>query len=142
MALGCMGGGSSASALPPLPGAPLVVDFAPQLELLQRAALTITHAGLNTVLESLSCAVPMVAIPIANDQPGVAARVAWSGSGAVVPLKRATVARLRDAIDRVWSDPSYRQNAQRLQQAIATSGGVARAADIVEQAINTGQPVL
>ena len=84
----------------------------------------------------------MVAIPIANDQPGVAARVAWSGSGAVVPLKRATVARLRDAIDRVWSDPSYRQNAQRLQQAIATSGGVARAADIVEQAINTGQPVL
>ena len=137
-----LGGGSSASALPPLPGAPLVVDFAPQLELLQRAALTITHAGLNTVLESLSCAVPMVAIPIANDQPGVAARVAWSGSGAVVPLKRATVARLRDAIDRVWSDPSYRQNAQRLQQAIATSGGVARAADIVEQAINTGQPVL
>ncbi len=137
-----LGGGSSASALPPLPGRPVVVDFAPQLELLQRAALTITHAGLNTVLESLRCGVPMVAIPIANDQPGVAARVAWSGSGAVVPLKRATVARLRAAIDQVWGDPSYRQNAQRLQQAIAASGGVARAADIVEQAINTGQPVL
>jgi MGT family glycosyltransferase len=137
-----LGGGSSASALPPLPGRPVVVDFAPQLELLQRAALTITHAGLNTVLESLRCGVPMVAIPIANDQPGVAARVAWSGSGAVVPLKRATVARLRAAIDQVWGDPAYRQNAQRLQQAIAASGGVARAADIVEQAINTGQPVL
>jgi MGT family glycosyltransferase len=137
-----LGGGSSASALPPLPGRPVVVDFAPQLELLQCAALTITHAGLNTVLESLRCGVPMVAIPIANDQPGVAARVAWSGSGAVVPLKRATVARLRAAIDQVWGDPSYRQNAQRLQQAIAASGGVARAADIVEQAINTGQPVL
>jgi len=136
-----LGGGSSAADMPPLPGAPLVVDVAPQLELLQRAALTITHAGLNTVLESLRCAVPMVAIPIANDQPGVAARVAWSGSGAVVPIKRATVARLRSAIDRVWDDPSYRQNAQRLQQAISASGGVARAADIVEQAISSGQPV-
>lgn len=137
-----LGGGSSPDALPALPGDPLVVGFAPQLELLQRAALTITHAGLNTVLESLSCGVPMVAIPIANDQPGVAARVAWSGSGAVVPLKRASVPRLRAAIDQVWGDPGYRTNAQRLQQAIATSGGVARAADIVEQAISTGQPVL
>ena len=72
----------------------------------------------------------------------MAARVAWSGCGAVVPLKRASAARLRSAIDRVWGNPTYQQNAQRLQQAIASSGGVARAADIVEEAISTGQPVL
>ena len=84
----------------------------------------------------------MVAIPIANDQPGVAARVAWSGSGVVVPLKRATAARLQAAIYQVWGDPRYRSNAQRLQQAIAAAGGVASAADIVEQAVRTGQPVL
>jgi zeaxanthin glucosyltransferase len=76
-----LGGGGSPEALPTLPGDPQVVGFAQQLELLQRAALTITHAGLNTVLESLRCGVPVVAIPIANDQPGVAARVAWSGCG-------------------------------------------------------------
>ncbi|MGA7216366.1 MAG: hypothetical protein WBX20_19355, partial [Terrimicrobiaceae bacterium] len=35
-------------------GSPIVVPFAPQLELLRRAALTITHAGLNTALESLN----------------------------------------------------------------------------------------
>ena len=113
---------------------PLVVDFAPQLELLQRATLTINHAGLNTVLESLRCGVPMVAIPIANDQPGVAARVFWSGSG--------TVQRLRSAINQVWPDSSYRQNARHLQKAIAAAGGVSRAAEIVEQAISSGQPVL
>jgi hypothetical protein len=77
-----------------------------------------------------------------NDQPGVAARVAWIGSGAVVPLKRASVPRLRGCHRAGVGRPSYRQNAQRLQQAIASSGGVARAADIVEQAINTGQQVL
>ncbi|MCP9848981.1 glycosyltransferase [Cyanobium sp. Morenito 9A2] len=137
-----LGGGSTPEALPPLPGAPLVVGFAPQLELLSRAALTITHAGLNTVLESLSNGVPMVAIPIANDQPGVAARVAWTGSGAVVPLKRISMARLRAAIDQVWLDLSYRENAHRLQQDIGRAGGVARAADIVEQAITTGRPVM
>jgi zeaxanthin glucosyltransferase len=67
--------------------------------------------------------------------------VAWSGCGAVVPLKRASAARLRSAIDRVSGNPTYRQNAQRLQQAIATSGGVPRAADIEDQAISTGQPM-
>lgn len=137
-----LGGGGSPTALPPLPGEPLVVEFAPQLELLQRATLTITHAGLNTVLESLSCGVPMVAVPIANDQPGVAARVAWSGSGTVVPIKRATTQRLRSAIVQVWNNPSYVENARRLQKAIAAAGGVSRAADIVELAISTGQPVL
>jgi zeaxanthin glucosyltransferase len=64
------------------------------------------HTGLIKALQSLSCAVPMLAFPITNDQPGVAARVAWSGSGSLEPLKR--------TIDRVWSDSSYRQNAQRL----------------------------
>jgi zeaxanthin glucosyltransferase len=60
---------------------------------------------------------------------------------AVVPLKCASVPRLRTAIGRVWGDPSNRQRAQRLQQAIAASGGVARATGIVDQAINTGLPV-
>jgi zeaxanthin glucosyltransferase len=137
-----LGGGCAPEALPPLPGAPLVVGFAPQLQLLQRAALTITHAGLNTVLESLAQGVPMVAIPIANDQPGVAARVAWSGSGVVVPRRRLTERRLRRAIDRVLADGSYRANAARLRQDIQGSGGVQRAADLVEQAIATGRPVL
>lgn len=137
-----LGGGCRPEDLPPLPGSPLVVGFAPQLDLLQRASLTITHAGLNTVLESLAQGVPMVAIPIANDQPGVAARVAWSGCGAVVPLKQLSEERLRQAIDRVRQDGSARHNAQRLQLEIQRSGGVQRAADLVEQAIRAGQPLL
>jgi hypothetical protein len=80
-----LGGGCAPDDLPFLPGDPLMLGFAPQLELLRRASLTITHAGMNTVLESLAEGVPMVAIPIANDQPGMGARLAWSGSGAVVP---------------------------------------------------------
>ena len=46
------------------------------------------------------------------------------------------------AIHRLWTDPSYRQNAQPLPQAIATACGVARVADIMEQAISTGQRLL
>ena len=45
-----LGGGLTPDKLGPLPGAPLVVQYAPQLELLKRATAVITHAGLNTTL--------------------------------------------------------------------------------------------
>ncbi len=124
-----------------MPGDPIVVPYAPQLELLRRAALTVTHAGLNTVLESLSAGVPMVAIPMTNDQPGVAARLEFHGAGRVVAPKRLTVARLRDAIAAVLAERSYRDNAQALAQDIAATPGVRLAADLAERVQATRQPV-
>jgi len=135
------GGQTGSNTAQRLPGTPLVVSYAPQLELLARAKLTITHAGLNTVLESLSKGVPLVAIPIMYDHPGMAARIIWTGTGEIVRLKRLSVPRLRAAIQRVLTEPSYAQNAARLQASILQSGGVVRAADIVEQVIETGKPV-
>ncbi|MBW4515848.1 MAG: glycosyl transferase family 1 [Timaviella obliquedivisa GSE-PSE-MK23-08B] len=127
------------TALPTFAGSPIVVGYAPQLELLQQAKLVITHAGMNTALETLSCGVPMVAIPITNDQPGVAARIAWTGAGEQVPLSQLSVPLLKSAIEKVLNQPRYREQAQRLQQAIAQSGGVTRAADIIEQAVSSFQ---
>lgn len=132
-----LGGAFDPEELPHLPGNPLVVKYAPQLELLQKAALTISHAGLNTTLESLSNGVPIVAIPIANDQPGVAARIAWTGAGEFISVSDLDVSKLRTAVERVLTQNSYKQNALFLQQAIKRAGGVTRAADIVEQAIVT-----
>lgn len=128
-------------SLPELSGTPLVVNYAPQLELLQKATLAITHAGLNTTMESLRNGVPLVAIPIANDQPGVASRIAWSGTGEVVPFRRLNASRLNTAINKVLTDKSYKDNALRLQEAIRRTGGVSQAADIIEQAISSGRPV-
>ena len=117
-------------------GNTIITQFAPQLELLKKATLTITHAGLNTVLESLSAGVPMIAIPIANDQPGVAARIAWTKTGQVIPLSLLNVTQLRAAIKHVLNEDSYKQNVLRLQAAIQRAGGVSYAADVVEKAIS------
>lgn len=137
-----LGGSAKPESLPDLPGKPLVVESAPQLELLQKATLMITHAGMNTTMECVQKGVPMVAIPVANDQPGVAARIAWTGAGECVPLRRLNVARLRTVIQQVLRQDSYKQQVLRLQQATHRAGGVQRAADIVEQAVATGKPVL
>lgn len=123
------------------PGDPIVVPVAPQLRILEKAALVITHAGLNTALESLAYGVPMVAIPITNDQPGVARRLEWLGLAEVVLPGQLTATRLRQAAGRVLRDPDYRMRARERAAEIARIDGVGMAADIVEQAFRTREPV-
>jgi UDP:flavonoid glycosyltransferase YjiC (YdhE family) len=65
----------------------IFVRKAPQVELLKRATLFITHAGMNSTLEALQLGVPMVAILIGNDQPGVAPRIQYHQLGVSVGLK-------------------------------------------------------
>ncbi|BAZ23409.1 glycosyltransferase, MGT family protein [Kalymmatonema gypsitolerans NIES-4073] len=136
-----LGGGISPESMPELPGSPIVVQYAPQLELLEKASLVITHAGLNTTLESLSYGVPMVAIPISLDQPGVAARIAWTGTGKAVPLSRLSVPKLRESITQVLTGKSYKTNAVQLQQAIQNAPGVRSAASVIEKVVSTRKPV-
>ncbi len=137
-----LGDESHLKALPPLPGSPIVVAYAPQLELLKQTTMTITHAGTNTVLDCLSNGIPMVAIPISIDQPGLASRLAWAGAAEVVSPKGIDVSRLREAIEQVLANRSYRQNALRLQNALYQAGGVNRAVDLIEKAVLTQKPVI
>jgi MGT family glycosyltransferase len=121
----------------PVPHNAIVVKQAPQLELLKQAALCITHAGLNTVLESLAQGVPQVAIPITYDQPGVAARIAYKKTGVVTSLDKLTTDHLAFLINEVLTDPVYRENSHKLQKAIAEANGLSVAADLITESLRT-----
>ncbi|MFC1811277.1 glycosyltransferase [Thermodesulfobacteriota bacterium] len=128
-------------ALGPVPGDTILVDFAPQLALLDRADLLITHAGINTVMEALAREVPMVALPQGADQPGMAARVQYAGVGLKGSFQKSTPEQIRRMIKRVLAEETFRTQATQMKQAIANAGGVQRAAEIAERALTTGQPV-
>ncbi len=131
-----LGGGMDPSALGDLPGDPIVVGYAPQLELIRRSTLTICHGGLNTVLESLSCGVPTVVLPVTADQPGVGTRVEWARVGRSIPIARLTVQRLRDAVREVLGDPTYRERAEAIRSTIEANDGLNQATDLIEQAFD------
>jgi zeaxanthin glucosyltransferase len=133
-----MGGNREPSELGSLPGNPLVVRYAPQLEIVKRASAVVTHAGLNTVLESLAEGVPLVAIPQGNDQPGVAARIAHHKAGVVVPLRKLSVKGLRTAIDAVLRRDMYRAAAKQLQAAMRQVNGLEIASDVTEKSPGPG----
>lgn len=129
----------STQACESFPGSPVVVGYAPQRALLRRASLVITHGGLNTTLEALSAGVPIIALPIANDQPGVAARILALGVGSFLPISMLTAPRLRALVADLLSASQYRVNASACARKLEAIDGPARAAELVESAFCRGR---
>lgn len=107
----------------------LIREFVPQLALLPHIDAVVTHAGHNTVCESLAHGIPLVVAPIRDDQPIVAQQVADAGAGIRVKFGRVRAGELGQAVAEVLSEPSYRGAARRLRASFAAAGGAAAAAD-------------
>jgi UDP:flavonoid glycosyltransferase YjiC (YdhE family) len=90
---------------------------APHCDVLEYAALVVTHGGHGTVMKALAAGVPMVLLPHGRDQGDNAVRVTARGAG--VSLKRsAQPAAIAAAVRRVLQNPSYRAAAQQLGEAV------------------------
>jgi zeaxanthin glucosyltransferase len=123
-----------------IPENTIVVSKAPQVELLKLSCLCVTHGGANTVLEALAQGVPLVALPIAFDQPGMAARIAYHGVGEFLELQDLTASRLSALIQQVLTTPRYRERARYFQTVIEQTRGLDMAADIIERAFQIDSP--
>lgn len=86
----------------------IVLERVPQLRILERAGLMITHAGVNSVHECVYFGVPMVALPIAFDQPGCAARVVHHGLGVIGDARKADADDIGGLIEAA-ADPRFAQ---------------------------------
>ena len=93
--------------------------FVPHAAVLPRAQLVITHAGLGTVMAALAHGVPLLCIPLKNDQFENAARVVAAGAGRALG-SNARRSSLKPAILQLLNDPHFREGAARIAEAIAT----------------------
>lgn len=109
----------------------LVRSYVPQLEILERASLFITHGGMNSVNESLLAHVPMIVIPQAGDQYMVSGRVAQLGAGIALTPKEATPAGLRTLTEHILATPAFVQQCRTLADTLRAAGGYQRAAEEV-----------
>ena len=117
------------SALGPIPANFLVRSHVPQLEVLERADLFITHGGMNSVHEGLCSGVPMIVIPRTAEQGLVAERVVAVGAGILLEARKATPDRLSAAAAAVLAEPGYRSSSRRIGESLRAAGGHVRAAD-------------
>lgn len=116
-------------------GATWVIDFAPQLAALERADAVISHAGWNTIMDAIAAGTPMLALPIAFDHPGGAARVRHAGIGIQASARFTGAGALAGHLRRLLDEPAFKQRLAPLAASVVRAGGTARAADIVEAAL-------
>jgi MGT family glycosyltransferase len=122
--------------LGPIPENFVVRASVPQLEILQRTDIFITHAGMNSVHEGLYYGVPLVLIPHQFEQLLNARCVAARGAGYIIDdqvrRKPITAGALRQALAAVSSEPRYREAAQEMQRSLRATGGYRQAADEIQ----------
>ncbi|MFC0431680.1 nucleotide disphospho-sugar-binding domain-containing protein [Kutzneria buriramensis] len=121
--------------LGPLPDNVVVRQWIPQASMLTAASAFITHAGMGGVMEALAQGVPLIAVPQAVDQLLTGPRIEELGLGVHIPRDEVTVERLREALNRVSTDAGIAANLRAVREEILASGGVRRAADIVESQV-------
>lgn len=95
-----------------------IFQLVPQIDILERASVMITHGGINSINECIFSGVPMVVYPLTRqiDQYGNCARVEYHGLGIRGNIKSENEAGILRKIDLVLHDPSYRQNVRRMQE--------------------------
>jgi UDP:flavonoid glycosyltransferase YjiC (YdhE family) len=114
--------------LGPQPSHIHVRSSVPQLAILAGTDAVICHAGHNTVSEALWHGIPLVLAPIRDDQPIVADQVVEAGAGIRLRFNRATADQIGAAVDRIITEPSYRDAAGRIRESLRAEGGASAAA--------------
>lgn len=133
-----LGGHFDPADLGELPDGVEAHPWVPQLAVLRRASLFVTHAGMGSCSEGLANGVPMIAIPRAVDQFSNAALLAAAGLGVVVDSDDVTVDALRRAAAALDDDEVRRRCAVAAEE-LRAAGGAAHAADVIEEVASPGQ---
>jgi MGT family glycosyltransferase len=115
----------------PMPDNFIVTPYAPQLEILGRAALFITHGGMNSVNEGVYAGVPLLVIPQAADQFQIAQRVQKLGVGKTLQRDNLSAERLRRTAMAILAHPAFQQRSAALGATLRQAGGPPVAADAI-----------
>lgn len=126
-----LGANVSKEDVGPPPSNFLVRPHVPQLDVLQRAAVFVTHGGMNSVCESLFHGVPMVVVPQMSEQAIVGRRVEGVGAGVYLPKERATAESLRESVRQILSESAFRRQAALIGDSFRQAGGATKAVDAI-----------
>lgn len=110
-------------------------SFIPQLTLLQKAAIFITHGGMNSAVEGIMNEVPMLVIPQVSDQFLVAQELERCGVGLWM-REKPTAVRLQNWTEKLFKDEQIHQNLAALKHAFVNAGGAQRGAEEVLNFVN------
>ncbi|MFT4136265.1 glycosyltransferase [Microbacterium sp.] len=116
----------------PVPANARVAGFLPYAHLLPHVDVLVTNGGWGGTLTALGHGIPLVVAGGDLDKPEVAARVAWSGAGVNLRTGTPSTRAVREAVQRVRTEPAFRAAAARVATQLQLLGGADTAASALE----------
>ncbi len=113
-----------------IPANVILTHYAPQLQLLPKVSVMITHGGANSVMEAIYFGVPMLISPICNDQFHQAYFIERNNIGVQLDLNNATAEHCLNALNRLLSDSTIHNNMAGIAQSYQKDGAL-NAANII-----------
>ena len=113
----------------------------PQIAVVKRASLFVSHGGLNSIHDGLYFGVPLLLCPQQEEQTLNSSRVVELGAGLMLRKKDFTIENFRRAVTQLLSDARFKTNAQKIGETFRTAGGMKKAADEIERLIKNRPPV-
>ncbi|WP_046758370.1 glycosyltransferase [Kordia jejudonensis] len=122
------------NSLKTLPSHVHIYERVPQLEILKRTDLMVTHGGLNSVNECIFNAVPMLVdtLGLPYDQNGNAARVAYHGMGLRANIRKEATADVTEKIQQILNKSTFKENILKMQKIYKNAQDATKHAAIVE----------
>ena len=115
----------------------ILVNKAPQLAMLRRASMMITHGGFNTVKECITFGVPMLLFPTLGDTAQVAARVVYLGLGIRGNLRRVRAREIHEMMEWIDQNPSVRRRIAAMRERFLEMEESAIGVDLIESLLAT-----
>jgi UDP:flavonoid glycosyltransferase YjiC (YdhE family) len=116
----------------------LVAASAPYDALFPAAAALLHHGGIGVTAAALRAGTPSLIVPIGQDQPDNAARVAQLGAGRSLPLRSALAGALDAALADLLADRALQASAERLSERLQREDGLGAAANAIERVLRGG----
>src|SRR5882757_2328655 len=129
-------GGQPVECIPvAIPSNALIASFLPYAQIMPEIDLLITNGGYGTVNMAIAHGIPIVSAGLTEDKEEVSAHVQWSGAGIDLRANQATPWAIKHAVDRIFTQPGYRERAQQLSLEFASHDVETELLSLIEECV-------
>ncbi|MBD7910518.1 glycosyltransferase [Clostridium cibarium] len=120
----------------------LIFKRVPQLEILKKVDLVISHGGNNTINETLAAGKPIVVIPIGGEQGDNASKIEYLKVAKKINISNFSSNEVLEKVKSILDNPIYKENADRIREIISKTDGVNTSVELINWVAENGKTIL
>lgn len=111
-----------------------IYNYVPQLEVLKKTDIFITHGGMNSANEGLYYGIPLIVVPQYGDQILIGKRISELNLG-INLYNNTSCITISESLNKILNDSSYKENVKKMSKSLKDSGGYKKAVEYIHALI-------